>query len=195
MLRRIPIYIAMLPLDLFAWSLILLIHVLWGEDLRWRDGVLSTSMRPGSFPVRKGKWPVGWYLYNRETGAPWGGTSIGHAQFHGGPFRAPLNEPLTPHEAHEYHHVRQAEASQIAAFLCAIMVLITLLALEAWVAAAIVPLVIWSFGSVSVSFGGWAAAWIRGDSRGFYRGSAHEIGAYAVEEVYAKNPFNPHNQP
>lgn len=29
-----------------------------------------------------------------------------------------------------------------------------------------------------------AAAWLESAPRGFYRGSAHEVGAYAAEEVY-----------
>lgn len=195
MLRRIPIYVATLPVDLFAWLLVLVIHALWGTGLRWRDGVLSTELKPGSWPIRPGgTWPQGWYLYDRRTGRPWGGTTIGHAMFHGGPFRAPLDQPINAHEAHEYHHVRQQEAAQIAAFGNALVVLIALLALEAWTAAAIVPLVIWSLGgSLAVSGGAWLAAWIRGDARGFYRGSAHEVGAYAVGAVY--DPTKPETMP
>jgi len=189
MLRRIPIYVATLPVDLFAWLLVLTIHLLHGQGLRWRDGVLSTELKPGSFPIRRGTWPVGWYLYDRASGRPWGGTSIGHAMFHSPGQRAPLDQPLTPHEVHEHHHVRQAEAAQIAAFLIAFLVLVTLLALEAWITAAWLPLVIWSLGgNLAVSAGGWIAAAIRGDRRGFYRGSAHEVGAYAVGDLAALRP-------
>lgn len=190
MLRRIPIYIATLPVDLFGWGLVLLIHVLWGQNLEWRDGVLSTEIRPGTWPVRVGRWPTGWYLYDRARGWPWGGTTIGHAMWHGRPgLRAAKTDPLTPHQVHEFHHVRQSEAAQIAAFLNALAVLIVCSAagspwLGFWLA-----LWIWCLGgSLAVSGGGWLAAWIRGDSRGFYRGSAHEVGAYAVGDLAKIQP-------
>lgn len=194
MLRRIPIYVATFPVDVFGWLLVLVIHALWGQGLRWRDGVLSTELKPGSLPIRAGTWPVGWYLYDRKTLRPWGGTTFGHAMFHGGPYRAPLDQPINAHEAHEYHHVRQAEAAQIGAFLVAIAVLIVLLALEAWVTAAWFPIAIWSLGgSLANGIGGWSAAAIRGDVRGFYRGSAHEVGAYAVGAGY--DPAKPETAP
>lgn len=196
-LLRVPIYLATFPVDLFMWALVLAIRVMWGQNLRWFRGCLWVEFRPGSFPIRKGKWPVGWYLMNpRRDGIPWGATSIGHGIFCSPGYYSKAGEPLTGLEAHELHHMRQAEAEQIAAALIAVFVWVTLLGLKAWTPAFWIPVAIWCLGgNLGVSAGGWIAAALRRDPRGFYRGSAHEVGAYAVEAEEERDPGSLTGQP
>lgn len=191
---------------IIAFPMVLLIRLFWGRDLRWARGVLSCVIRPESWAIggkvdpatgllSKGFplwWPKGWYLYNRREAAalkvkprPWGGTSIGHGQFFGRE-RGSLEEPTTT-EIHEDHHTRQAEASQMGACLIAHVLLVLELAQGHWITALVLFAVLWILGgNIFAVVGGWLAAVLNSHPDGFYRGSAHEIGAYAVGRRYAE---------
>lgn len=197
--KRSIVYLASIPGDLVGWLMVLAVWLLWGTGLRWEFGVLSCVIKPKTLPVKrpKGPWPSGWYLMNRkaarcgkEAPRPWGGTTVGHAMFFGEEgLRSPKGTPWEkrhPIEVHEFHHVRQAEAANVSIFVIALVVFFVVGAMASWPVAWKLAGFVWACGGVvGVSAGGWISAWLRSDPRGFYRGSAHEIGAYAVGDLHA----------
>jgi len=187
--RHIVLYVVCAPWDiLVAWPLVLIIRLLWGHRLRWEtppyhkeEGggpVLTCELLPGSLPVRKGRWPVGWYLHDRKHGVPWGATTLGHGIFYGPWARESLSaDSWTRTQAHEHVHVEQFEASMVSSFLVALGVVVLLVALGHFRAAAVAGCVLWSLGYLLMGVGGWLAAFFRGEP--MYRGSQHEESAYA----------------
>jgi hypothetical protein len=180
-----------LPWDLFVWLFVILpIRALWGTRLEWenpRDNVkasdddpggpcLTCEMKPGSWPVSKGRWPKGWYLRKYPDGSvvSWGGTTLGHAIFYGSEKRAAKGAIWKPVQVHEHVHVEQYEASMLRAFLVAIPVAAMGLY---WLA-----FIIWITGYFQMGIANWATAWLRGEDP--YRGSHHEEAAYAIDDDY-----------
>lgn len=182
------LYAASLPFDLLVgWPVVLLVRILWGRNLEVVDGILRCEIRPESYPLggktdlsgrlyASSRWPSGWYLYNRaeamariEPVHPWGGTSLGHAQFFG-PSRISART-----DAHETHHTRQVEAFNLFGVLIA---LVFVAIGHLWIG-----VVAWTLTGGVLPLAGFAAAWLRSDSRGAYRGSPFEVGAYAVGDA------------
>jgi len=91
---RYFLYVFTLPTDLIGWAVMLFVGLVWGDGTpAWNDGVLVTTMRRDSWPIRS------WYKR-------WGGTTIGHAVM------------LAPNMAssvytHELVHVEQCEANAL----------------------------------------------------------------------------------
>jgi hypothetical protein len=186
--KSLILFVASLPFNLFVgWPVVLLIRILWGRNLEVADGILRCEIRPESYPLggktdlsgrlyASSRWPSGFYLYNRaeamariEPIHSWGGTSLGHAQFFG-PSRVTSRTV-----AHESHHTRQVEAFNLfGALMAAIFVAVG----HPWIGG-----VVWTFAGGVLPLAGFAAAWLRSDSRGAYRGSPFEVGAYAVGDA------------
>jgi len=197
-MKRAIVYLCSLPWDLaVAWPAVFLIWAFWGTKLRWDHGGLLCELKPGSFPLggpvgsdgllvnHGGWWPKGWYLYNRaaalagkEPPRPWGGTCLGHAIFTspgGLGEKGVLNALL----AHETHHMLQAETANVQATLISTATLLE--------GAATTSALVWTLGGYfATAVAGWLVSWLNGDGRGFYRGSAHEVGAYAVGESWER---------
>jgi len=189
--RHIILYGICLPWDLLAYLAVLLIRLFWGKGLRWEtppyakdEGggpCLTCQIKEGSLPVRKGKFPVGWYLHDRDTNPPraWGGTTLGHGIFYGprGRFDDDPANPWTGTQEHEHYHVEQHEAAMVASFISGLVAFIVLLALGHPMAAVALGVGLWAFGYQLMATGGWLAALLRGESA--YRGSQHEESARA----------------
>ncbi len=207
-MKRLLVHYACLPVDLLiAWPMVLIVRAFgWGRDLRWERGVLKCEFKIEEFPTTPGRWPKGFYIRNRaaimkarkagEEEPPfnlWGGTSIGHGQLFG-PGEMSLEgtapEDLDSTEVHEDHHTLQAEAAQLSSMavshgLVAAQAVATLFGGGpiTWLLGAAVWLLC---GNVGVLAGGWLGAWLNSDERGWYMGSAHELGAYAVGHEFAR---------
>lgn len=190
--RHIVLYLVCAPWNLLVgWPVVLLIRLLWGKELRWEtppyyktEGggpALTCQIRPGSFPVSQGRWPKGWYLHDRKTGAAWGATTLGHAIFYG-PGGRDCNWPdiWTRTQAHEHVHVEQFEASMLGGFIVGVSIAVVLAVLGHHVAGLILGGLIWSMGYLVMGVGGWLTALLRGEKA--YRGSQHEESAYAQTE-------------
>ena len=189
--RHIVLYLICLPWDLVAYLTVLLIRLFWGKGLRWETPpyskdmgggpCLTCQMKEGSLPVRKGRWPVGWYLRDREADVPtpWGGTTLGHGIFYGpfGRYDEDPNNAWTRTQEHEHYHVEQHEAAMVASVITGLATFIVLLALGHPVAATALGVPLWGSGYLLMATGGWLAALLRGESA--YRGSQHEESAYA----------------
>jgi hypothetical protein len=184
-----------LPWDLVAYLVVLLIRVLWGKGLRWetppyakeRGGgpCLTCQIKEGSLPVRKGIFPVGWYLHDPNTEPPtaWGGTTLGHGIFYGprGRFDDDPNNPWCSTQEHEHYHVEQHEAAMVGSFISGLAAFIVLLVLGHPVAAVALGMGLWASGYLLMGTGGWVAALLRGEAA--YWGSQHEESARAQTEV------------
>lgn len=200
--RHVLLYLVALPWDLLAWLAVLVVRLLWGEDLRWEnrrnhitkkpDGrpapggpVLACTIRPGSWPVDpSARWPGGWYLIKtqrQEKSHPrtWGGTTFGHGMIIG-PGRSTPGE-WTALEEHEIGvHVEQFEGAMLHGFLVGLAV-----ALVGQSSASLVlGLIIWGTSWLQFLAANWTTAWLRGEDP--YRGSAHEEAAYAIDELYGQ---------
>lgn len=187
--KRLVVYLACLGLDVFiAWPMVLAVWVLWGKDLRWEHGVLSTEFKANSWPLRPGRWPKGFYIANRghalvgtQERRSWGGTSVGHGHLYGPGLthRSPKGKVATPTQVHEGYHTEQARAAQMLATIHALLILAAggslWLSLVVWVLGGYMLLVVTSF----------VIAWLLEDVRGFYKGSMLEVGAYSVGRLYA----------
>lgn len=184
-----------LPWDLVAYLTVLLIRLFWGKGLRWetppdakeRGGgpCLTCQMKEGSLPVRKGTFPVGWYLHDRTTDPPrpWGGTTLGHGIFYGpyGRYDDDPNNTWTRTQEHEHYHVEQHEAAMVGSFIMGLATFIVLLALGHPVAASALGVSLWASGYLLMGAGGWLTAMLRGEKA--YRGSQHEESARAQTDV------------
>lgn len=167
--KRALLHICCLGWDLtVAWPMVLIVWLFWGTDLRWENGVLKCRFKENRTP----KWYRGW-----------GGTSIGNGQIYGWRQLLPRGEKPTSIMIHEDHHTVQARASQVAATITALILAIVIAATGAGDLALGVFLGVWILGGNAIhSVGGWLSAVLEG--RKAYRGSAHEIGAYAVGDLY-----------
>lgn len=146
-------YVGTFPSDVLAWLLILAIHVLWGQNLRWEAGCLCTTLKPSSKPART------WY-------SAWGGTTFGHAIM----FNADA-DPIIP--KHEHVHVRQFEYQGMYGLWIGLAILaftqVWWLALGVWTTCG------WMLYA-SASFN----ARLHGQNR--YQGNPLEEAAYATQE-------------
>ena len=192
--RHWILYVICLPWNItVAWPVVVLVRFFWGERLHWETPpyarehgggpVLVCRIRPGTLPVRDGRWPVGWYLrWSDGYWVPWGGTTLGHGIFYG-PGRN-FDESWTSLCTHEHVHVEQFEASMFGGFCMALFVFLAGLCFvgsenNALLALGITSLVVWWYGYLTAMAGGWFAAWARGEN--FYRGSQHEESARAQQ--------------
>lgn len=189
--KHIVLYIICLPWDILAYLVVLLIRLFWGKGLRWETPpysketgggpCLTCQIKDGSLPVRKGRFPVGWYLRDRNADPPrpWGGTTLGHGIFYGpnGRFDDDPEKSWTGTQEHEHYHVEQHEAAMVASLIVGLVVFVVLLALGHPVAASIVGVGAWASGYLLMATGGWIAALLRGEPA--YRGSQHEESARA----------------
>jgi len=182
------------PWDFFvAWPIVIAIRILWGKELRWErppaytrehggggGPCLVCQMKEGSFPVRKGRWPVGWYLRDRKSlnPRPWGGTTLGHAIFYGS--TAVLSRGWTRLRAHEHVHVEQAEVAMLQSFIAGAAGGVTLLALGHFLAALVFFLILWASGYLMMGAAGWLTAFLRGEEA--YWGATHEESARAQDD-------------
>ncbi len=201
-IKRAILFYALLPLNvLVAWPMAIAVRLLWGRDLRWTRWVLSSEFKPDSWPLRAGTWPKGFYLRNRKailearvkgeeppSPNPWNGTSIGEGQIYGPGIRTAAGTPFyewTRTQYHEWRHVRQARAVQVAVcFEAHVLAVILVIAGSPWLAL-ILGLLLWTLGgNVAVVVGGLVAAKLESDPRGPYRGSAHEIDAYDTAALW-----------
>jgi hypothetical protein len=176
-------WIPTLPLDAVTFLVVLVVRVLWGNRLEWKDG-LWTELRPYSWPSRT------WYRYKGKDGyqrnpeelrgflgewQTWGGTCLGHGGFFG-PGRSGGPGIDTPVEFHENIHVEQAEISMMTAFLAAVLILIGSQFLPIWFACFLG----WVSGAILKAVSGWLVAVLRGGDP--YWESMHERAAYAITE-------------
>lgn len=148
--------------DLLAIPLVVLIHLVWGENLRMEGPCICTDLKPDSWPVDPSHaFPfAGWY-------EGWAGTTFGHAIVYG-------VAPTVFTKMHECVHVEQCEAAMLKSLLIGLLVL--LFTGKLWLSYSI-----WSFGYAFYLLGNWVVAAIRGEDS--YSGSAHEEHAYAVTKV------------
>ena len=185
--RHVVLYIVCLPWDLVAYSVVLLIRLFWGKDLRWetppyasKQGggpCLTCQIKKMSLPVRRGIWPVGWYLHDRKTGRPWGGTTLGHGIFYGPGGRVDSPGHWSKTQEHEHYHVEQFEASMVQALFAAVITGAVVWSLGHPIPALISFSFIWFTGYLFMGVGGWVTALLRGEPA--YRGSQHEESARA----------------
>jgi len=192
------LYVICLPWDLIvAWPAVLLIRLLWGEELRWEKPpaytsahgggggwVLTCKIRKGSFPVTEGVWPKGWYLRKEADGKKhsWGGTSLGHGIFYGANVLR-MGDKWLRVQAHEHVHVEQAEVAMLRSFIVGLVSGIVLLALGHPLAALFTFLGIWTSGYLMMGVAGWLTAVLRGEPH--YWGSTHEESARAQDDDLA----------
>lgn len=184
------LFLVALPWDLLvAWPIVLLIRGLWGKDLRWETPpaysrehgggggpCLTCTIRENSFPVTPGRWPRGWYLH-KDSGCPWGGTTLGHAIFYG-----PYATART--KTHEHIHVEQAEVSMVQGFVVGLACGIVLWSLGHPVAGTVVLLAVWTTGYLVMGLAGWLTAMLRGEEA--YWGATHEESARAQTDLMSK---------
>jgi hypothetical protein len=151
---------------------ILPFNALWGENLRWEEGSLV-------FNLKKDSWP------NRTWYKDWSGTAAGHAIMYAQHvWVMEEDSPLHRIQVHEQFHVKQYEAAMLSAFLLGLIVFSVVFCLGHLSAAILLGLGVWLTGYVQMGIGGWCSAWIRGER--FYRDSAHEQAAYAVDFKYQR---------
>ncbi len=148
-------YFITFPWDVLVIPLVLVIHLLWGENLRMEGLVVCTDLKADSWPRRT------WY-------AKWGGTTFGHAIMY-------RPSPREKTKVHEHVHVHQFEASMLKSMLVGLLVLPVTGKL--WLSYAI-----WALGFSLYLAANWATAVLRGGEA--YRGSVHEEHAYAVGDLW-----------
>jgi len=188
--RHIVLYLICLPWDLVAYFVVLFIRIFWGKDLKWETPpysatsgggpCLTCQIKEGSLPVRKGIFPVGWYLHDKKINPPraWGGTTLGHGIFYGpGGRSSDPNNTWTETQEHEHYHVEQFEASMVQAFLGALIIGGVVWLLGHPIPALIGFSFIWFTGYLFMGIGGWLTASLRGEPA--YLGSQHEESARA----------------
>jgi hypothetical protein len=183
------LYIAALPWNLLvAWPIVLLIRLLWGEDLRWErppayseelggggGPCLTCSIKAGSWAVTPGRFPKGWY-WNKRTKSPWGGTALGHGIFYG-PNGRNGAAVWTVTQAHEHVHVEQAEVAMFQSFLVGLGAGTILGILGHWLGAVLTFSILWFLGYALMGVSGWVVALLRGEDP--YWGATHEESARA----------------
>ncbi len=150
--------------DILVIPLILLIHLLWGENLRTEGLSVCTDLKPDSWPRRT------WF-------AKWGGITLGHAIMFG---RLPPRSTVV----HELVHEKQYEGAMIKSLIVGLLVL--LVTGKIWLS-----YVIWALGWLLYLCSNWLVALMRGLP--VYRGSAHEEHAYAVGDEYEHTDRQEHN--
>lgn len=205
-LKRAIVYYASAPFDLIvAFPIVLIVRLLWGEHLRWKHGVLSVLFRSGSYPLggevdvltgflkpRRIKiWPLGFYLVNRkeavrgrERPKPWSGTALGHGHLYSPYMRG--NQSVTSVEVHELHHTLQAEVYQLYSMFFSHILFTVAFITHSYLTGLILFCIVWLFGgNIAIIVSGWIVAFLNSHKKGIYRGSAHEISAYAVGDLFS----------
>lgn len=197
-MKRSVVWLASAGFDLLVLLPWFVLYLLWGEKLRW-DGaaqLLIFEWKRGSLPLGGSVDPEtgllrnsggavirGWYLQNRraamekrEVPHTWGATVLGHLAWCG-----PDMWSRPSLRAHETQHRHQAEAWATGSFLWAVAVAGLLWALGHPSCAICIGAAMWSLGGyATMGPAGWFVAWLNNDPAGWYRGSAHERGAYGV---------------
>jgi hypothetical protein len=168
---QLILYFFALPWNLtIAWPAILLVRLLWGENLRWET---PPAPRPGgavlACDLRAASWPV-WTWYK-----PWGATTLGHGIFYNaGCVEAGKWGRI---QTHEHVHVEQFEVAMFGSFFSGALACAILSGLEHPAHAVVTGLTLWWAGYLLMGVGGWLVALMRGEQP--YRGSAHEESAYS----------------
>lgn len=191
------LYAVSLPWNLLvAWPIVIAIRLLWGRNLHWETPppyteekgggggpCLVCQIKPGSFPVRKGIWPTGWYLHDRkaERVRPWGGTTLGHGIFYGPTIRM---DEWGRTKAHEHVHVEQNEAAMLRSFIVGLAVGIVFWSLGHPVAGTATFLAVWTSGYLMMGVSGWLTAVLRGEPH--YWGAHFEEAARAQDDHLAE---------
>ena len=171
--RIAVLYGVSLANDLFVIPLILIVHVLWGENLRWEGHVLCTNLKAASRPRDPmHRLPLaGWYAH-------WAGTTFGHAIMYG---RRPSH--LT--RVHEHVHVHQMEGAQLKGLLLGLLVLLVTGKIG-------LAYLIWFLSPWAYLVSNWLVAILRGVD--WYLDSAHEEHAYLTEHVLSEMAVTPYEQ-
>jgi hypothetical protein len=186
---------------------VLLIRLLWGENLRWEqnpnpesgDGKsLWCDLKPDSWPTRSwyahydsGSWFA--FLTKEEPllrpasatnrlgkYLTWGGTTLGHGGFYG-PGAANLNGWGRTQE-HEHVHVEQFEATMLRSFAVGLYNggTVVVLGHVGWGVA--IFLFNWWVGYLWMGIYNGLTARLRGENA--YRGSVHEEEAYDIGDAW-----------
>lgn len=210
--RHIVLYVTAAIWNLtICWPVVLLMRLLWGEDLRWEapPNAEKTGAGPGLWcDLRPDSWPaLSWYrkkiggeyvelpaIFSETWGQwqTWGATTLGHGGFFGpgkskkleyiGGGDPKLVESWVITEEHENVHVEQFEASMFRSFTVATYNGAILAALgHPWWALGMF-LFNWWMGYLWMGISGWLTAWLRGEDP--YRGSHHEEAAYNRDKLY-----------
>lgn len=138
----------------------LLTRLFFGGSLKWHDKIVLSNEFPAD----------GWFA--RGPYKRWGGTTLGVGIM----FKHPKRSSERTFK-HEMHHVAQALAAAIAGFIQGVAVLIFS---GDWKLA----IFVWWLAPILIFVGGWIDALLRGEPA--YRGSFHEVGAYAVGDQYER---------
>lgn len=162
-MRTFLLYLVSFAHDSIMIPVGLLIHALWGENLRLEGRAVCTDLRPESWPRNKDHWfcGAGWY-------ANWGGSTLGHFIMYG-------LAPAGGTRVHEHVHVEQFEAAMLRSLIVGLLVLLVTGKLG-------LSYAIWALGYVLMVGSGTLIALIRGEDG--YKGSVHEEHAYAVGDAY-----------
>lgn len=166
-MRRAVLYSVCLPANLVAWLIVLVVRLLWGEDLRWQWGVLSVELKSESWPSRT------WYK-------GWAGTTFGHGVMYASGKRGGVAPSLV--ERHELVHVEQFEVCVLGSLVLLIGPVIALVLLGHWVLALAGGLGLLTLSGAVFLLVSVVSAWLRGEPA--YRGSSHEESAYAQVALY-----------
>lgn len=153
------LYLITLPINIVGWLTVLVCRLAWGQDLKWKDNVLTMTFKSDSWMMKN------WYKN-------WGGSTIGHAVI-----MAPADEFGTKHVwNHELVHVEQMQAGGLLGFILALCVapFCWWLAIIIW---AVTPSLSYLCGSL--------VSLIRGET--FYKGNTNEESARAQQHAKMNN--------
>lgn len=152
---QVFLYLITLPSNLVGWLLVTILGLAWGNGLRWKDWVLTTTLKPGS-------WPMTTWFKN------WGGSTTGHAVF-----LAPMNEYEEKLVwSHELVHVEQIQGRALAGVIVALCVV----GWSWWMA-----LILWALMPPIVYLCSGLVALMRGEH--FYQGNHEEESANSQEHL------------
>lgn len=153
-IKRGILYLVCFPSDILAWLIILFLRMMWGNRLYWEKGVLVTTFKAESWPVRT------WYKN-------WGGTTFGHAIL-----LSPFASPTT--FSHELVHVEQCEVTALFSILWVIVFLTHNTNLHNLITA----ICLMCLNTLIYALLAMLTAFLRGESA--YRGSVQEEAAYSI---------------
>lgn len=156
--KKFIIYLYCLPVNILLWLLVLFMWWLWGENLRWDNGIW--------FDLKRKSW------FNRKFYSNWAGTTFGHAGFFGG-----TPDPETIY--HERIHILQYERRNLSNLLVLFYCVIAFFIVDSiWMAAIISYLL----NGLVVWVPNWIHAWL--SNKPIYRGSLHEEAAYGLTKLW-----------
>lgn len=151
--RWILTFLWTFPPDVIAWLAVLLVRLLFGKRLFWRDG-LWVEIREGSFP-------------DATWGRSWSGVTFAH-----GGILAPRAKALP----HELVHVEQYEVRMLCGFIFGIIFALASMTLAGLVVSAFAWISAWPLGYAASL----VQAYLRGEDP--YKGSELEESAYSQME-------------